>query len=105
MCERGVGRDGSAMSRLDGSQYGDSEGDRPAHVAPPEAEEADQDSEGVLDLRVLGIDVEDEEAREVANTVYSALVDEHDIQGVAPVLRDDSELVIGDTGEGSTHER
>ncbi|WP_152520754.1 hypothetical protein [Halorhabdus tiamatea] len=100
MRDEGIDRSGSSIERLDGSQYGDPEDHRPAHVAPPDGEEPDQDSEAVLDLRVLGIDVEGEEAHEIANAVNSVLSEERDIEGVAPVLHDDAELVIDDSREG-----
>lgn len=46
--------------------------------------------ESDLDFRVLGLDVDDDEAGFIANEFYSLLVDEHgyDIEGVAPVLQE-----------------
>lgn len=47
-----------------------------------------------LDLRVLGLDVDDEEAGAIANEVYELLDDRgHDVEGVAPVLSDQFVLI------------
>ena len=50
------------------------------------------DNETALDLRLLGVDLDDEEARNVSNSVYSLLEPGYDLDGVAPVLQDDEDL-------------
>ncbi|MFD1588518.1 hypothetical protein ACFR9U_16185 [Halorientalis brevis] len=43
-----------------------------------------------LAFRVLGLDVDDEETREIANEMYELLTERgHDVHGVAPVLREE----------------
>lgn len=98
-------RDGSALDRLDGSQYGDPEDHRPPHVAPPDEDDdadlLDPDEEVVatagatshvyLDDEVVGhvllLDLDD-------STLLDAVRVADDLDGVAAVV---------ESSEGSHH--